>query len=455
MIKIKQVNVALSITIALAAIFLGISPLKNLNSAYAQTVDDPDAIRVIRWNHAGTQLAVGYDDGKVEIIDAATGQVVHTIQVATSKVFAIGWKPDDTQIAVSIIGIPPDHRPPTLWDAATGTLVIELTDPSYSPGISPVWIGWNLNGTEIWAIVPSKGDTARRVWDANTYAFIEGRLGVTTTDLVWINNNTQVVVTTGAHIAIVDPTTLQGTPFIKEPPISPQINAFAFIEAFSWSASTEQIVLGNNHGWVRIWDGVSDDFLLNVRATDDTEVSEETTVVRAVHFSADGNRIQAVAADGTFRTWDANTGDLLHEQQLPSPIYAAEWSPDGSRLAYGGGGTITPPQIGSNLGGFVWEDTDRDGLREAGEPGLAGITVRLLDGTAEIEQMDSGPDGAYSFLVDPGTYTIVVDVPAAYAIRPLGGDSMIDPATGQAAPITLTLAAPPAPQDAGLYLRPR
>lgn len=446
----KRVTVALSITIALAAIFLGISPLKNLNLAYAQTVDDPDAIRVIRWNHAGTQLGVGYSNGAVEVRNTTSLQILHSLQCGAEKVTAVNWKPDDAELAASNA-----DGDICVWDAATGILKASLIDPELTFALPVSWVGWNIQATEIWAINTSLGSEGRRVWNANTYSFTEGRLGAALSNIIWINSNSKVIVDNGGSIEIRNALTFDRVISIDEPVVNPVTGERGLVESFDWNPIEGNILIGSSNGWVRTWDGVSDTHTLNLRATDSNEYTEETSYVRAVRFSDDGTTIQAVAADGTFRTWDAVTGDLLNEQQLPAPIYAAEWSPDGSRLAYGGGGTITTPQIGSNLGGFVWEDTDRNGLREAGEPSLAGITVRLLDGTTEIEQMASGPDGAYSFLVDPGIYTVVIDVPAAYAISPLGGDSMIDPATGQTAPITVTLATPPAPQDAGLNLRPR
>ena len=41
--------------------------------------------------------------------------------------------------------------------------------------------------------------------------------------------------------------------------------------------------------------------------------------------------------------------------------------------------TRTPTPI--NVGNFVWDDLDQDGRQDAGEPGLAGITVQLWNGT--------------------------------------------------------------------------
>ena len=44
----------------------------------------------------------------------------------------------------------------------------------------------------------------------------------------------------------------------------------------------------------------------------------------------------------------------------------------------------TDLSLSSFIGGVVWEDRDRDGIREASEPRLGGITVDLLDDSSTL-----------------------------------------------------------------------
>jgi protocatechuate 3,4-dioxygenase beta subunit len=106
-----------------------------------------------------------------------------------------------------------------------------------------------------------------------------------------------------------------------------------------------------------------------------------------------------------------------------------------------------------SVGDRVWFDEDRDGVQDAGEPGVPGATVTLLDadgdpvGTPRI----TDADGGYLFdRLDPGTYRIQVDLPDALTSRwsftaPLVGDGTTDSdvvadssASGRTAPFTLT-----------------
>ncbi len=60
------------------------------------------------------------------------------------------------------------------------------------------------------------------------------------------------------------------------------------------------------------------------------------------------------------------------------------------------------------LGDLVWEDLDADGVRDAGEAGIAGATVQLLGANgAQIDSTTTGADGSYAFVSKPpGTYSV-------------------------------------------------
>ncbi|MCB9296617.1 MAG: hypothetical protein H6559_26410 [Lewinellaceae bacterium] len=50
------------------------------------------------------------------------------------------------------------------------------------------------------------------------------------------------------------------------------------------------------------------------------------------------------------------------------------------------------------MGDFVWSDTDADGIQDAGEPGIGGVTVNLRTAAARfLASTTTAPDGSYSF----------------------------------------------------------
>lgn len=79
--------------------------------------------------------------------------------------------------------------------------------------------------------------------------------------------------------------------------------------------------------------------------------------------------------------------------------------------------TRTPTPI--NIGNFVWRDLDQDGIQDAGEPGIPGLTVQLWN-AAKTQFLTSTVTNAN------GNYTVVAPVPGDYRVRvilPSAGDA--------------------------------
>ncbi|GFO66918.1 hypothetical protein GMLC_04970 [Geomonas limicola] len=113
---------------------------------------------------------------------------------------------------------------------------------------------------------------------------------------------------------------------------------------------------------------------------------------------------------------------------------------NGSFLAaFAGGakGNLGPipqkPVCNGAIGDFVWNDQNRDGIQDAGEPGLDNVRLTLQDATGnQLASTLSGPNGAYLFSgLCAGSYTVSVDattLPAGFVPSPAyqGGDTTRD-----------------------------
>jgi uncharacterized repeat protein (TIGR01451 family) len=95
--------------------------------------------------------------------------------------------------------------------------------------------------------------------------------------------------------------------------------------------------------------------------------------------------------------YDVRTGD-----PLPAPVTLT--GGDAATLAFGFAHT-------GGIGGILWRDDDGDGVLAAGQPGLAGVTVNLLDGTGgHVASAISDGNGVYQFSdLPPGVYRVQVD----------------------------------------------
>ncbi len=119
----------------------------------------------------------------------------------------------------------------------------------------------------------------------------------------------------------------------------------------------------------------------------------------------------------------------------------------------------TTSALTASLGDRVWLDANANGVQDAGEIGMAGVTVKLLDGNGVvINTQTTDANGNYLFTqLAPGDYAVQLVAPAGYTITGLdrGGndvkDSDIDPITGRSINTTLTAGENDLSWDAGLY----
>ena len=113
----------------------------------------------------------------------------------------------------------------------------------------------------------------------------------------------------------------------------------------------------------------------------------------------------------------------------------------------------------ASLGDYVWEDLDADGVQDAGESGIEGVTVNLLDGSGNPtgDTTTTDASGAYSFdNLEPGDYAVEFVLPSGYVFSPQdqgddATDSDADPNTGKTATTTLTSGENDPTWDAGMY----
>ena len=112
------------------------------------------------------------------------------------------------------------------------------------------------------------------------------------------------------------------------------------------------------------------------------------------------------------------------------------------------------------LGDYVWDDKNANGIQEAGESGISGVTVELYakDGTTKLKSMETNSTGGYEFCdLTPGDYHIKVIKPTGYYTSPKdkgaddAKDSDIDPTDGTTADTNIESGERDETLDAGLF----
>jgi protocatechuate 3,4-dioxygenase beta subunit len=132
----------------------------------------------------------------------------------------------------------------------------------------------------------------------------------------------------------------------------------------------------------------------------------------------------------------------------------------GDRITYVDAGFTPQNAANASLGDKVWNDLNQDGIQDAGEPGVAGVTVTLYgsDGVTVIGTTTTDAFGNYVFNnLTPGTYVVGFSTPSGYTLTTpgAGSDSTLNSdaiiATGKTAPIVLAAGQNNMTIDAGIY----
>ena len=117
--------------------------------------------------------------------------------------------------------------------------------------------------------------------------------------------------------------------------------------------------------------------------------------------------------------------------------------------------------VPARLGDFVWNDLNKNGIQETGEPGIAGVTVMLYTSGDVLYRSTVTSNNGYYFFNDvaPGTYYVKVAPPIGYQVSPKdagadGIDSDIDPVTFKTANIVVVNGTNNLTIDAGLNVTP-
>ncbi len=108
------------------------------------------------------------------------------------------------------------------------------------------------------------------------------------------------------------------------------------------------------------------------------------------------------AADGSFLFAGISAGNYVVVESQPAGYGSSPSSPDTLPIVIppGGGTTAAFADTLSTLAGSVYVDLDNDGVRDAGEPGLSGISIQLTgtDAAAQAVNRTATTDSTGAFL---------------------------------------------------------
>ncbi len=131
---------------------------------------------------------------------------------------------------------------------------------------------------------------------------------------------------------------------------------------------------------------------------------------------ATGSQTQRTSADGGFRFTGVNPGSYTLEETDPSGFSST--TPNLRTVSVAPGGSANAnfgDQPAGSIVGLVFVDGNGNGFPEAGEPGLAGVQVRLTGPSGSLNRTTLG-DGSFVFGgLAPGSYLVEETDPSGYS----------------------------------------
>lgn len=310
--KLMHLNQSRSIFLKLLITFTLIT--LSITSVSGQLSDNQ--ITSLVWSNDGQKVASGDHGGHVTIHDISAGTNIEF--QAHSLNARVAWSPNDQRLAT----VGSEDKVLRIWDTDTGQLISEVSLDAPNLGV----IRWRPDGNMI-LIAPMENDTFAVSANLTTDEYVvQSRpynVG-TITDFDWIPNQNDPFITVSGFIFWGDQT-LGPSSVDRNSPRLRKIDI----------SRDDSIIAGAfTNGMVGGWDIITNTEMFNLSANNYNGDDIRQRFVHDVRFSPTDDLIITVSGDGTVRTWDTNTLDIVSEEQLPSPIHATAISPDGAQIAY-------------------------------------------------------------------------------------------------------------------------
>jgi WD40 repeat protein len=283
------------------------------------------AVNSVAFSPDGTRIATGSDDRTARVWDAQTGTPLLELEGHRGQVKSASFSPDGTRVLTGST-----DQAAKVWDARTGTTLLDLK--GHTGAVNSV--AFSPDGTRIFT---GSDDRTAKVWDARSgtpLLELKGHTGAVNS-AAFIPDGTRIVTgSSGAYTTSRGEAKVwdarSGTLLLELKGHAGAVNSAAFspdgtriVTGSVWVAygSTDQTT-------ARVWDARTGAPLLDLTGHRDN--------VGSVAFSPDGTRIVTGSRDQTTRIWDARSGTLMLQLNgFTSEVFSVAFSPDGTRIVTG------------------------------------------------------------------------------------------------------------------------
>ncbi|KAG8686343.1 hypothetical protein FRC11_009095 [Ceratobasidium sp. 423] len=265
----------------------------------------------------GTSIAFGGDNGRVGLLDQASGRYIGgSFARHTESVHAVAYSPDGTQFATGSA----DHTI-CLWNAQCGTLAI----PAFKGHGGPVYsVKFSPTGRQL---ASGSYDTSICYWDTEGGALLKSLRGHTASVDTVAFSYSGTMLASGARDKTVRLWDIeQGVTISVFQGHERQVSAVAF------SPDDAKVASSSYDKTVRFWDTIT-----KTQANAPPTIEGHTDAIFSLAFSPNGHYIASGSKDTTVRIWNTSNGAPVAPpfEGHSGVVYSLQFSHDGTCVTSG------------------------------------------------------------------------------------------------------------------------
>ncbi len=277
-----------------------------------QAFDSHHAALAGDWTSDGWRVALGLENGAIQIWDAETATLLATLEGHTNPVEDVRFNPQGTYLVSASRGDQPDEAL-RLWDVAQGKEVGSFEGAASAGAYRAIW------GPDGVHILSHETDNKIKLWDAVSRRLLktaEGRFNELW-DIDWRPDGQKFAsVGKGSQILLWDAETMT---------IDTELTGHqGDVVSVAWNAAGTLLATGGADGTVRIWDigaGHIQDVLIG-----------HTSWVRSLAWHPNGRWLASSSDDTTVIIWDIGTGRPLTSLTGHTDwVWTVAWNPTNPR----------------------------------------------------------------------------------------------------------------------------
>jgi WD40 repeat protein len=282
--------------------------LRWKNAAIQSPVQPSSAVWALAFAPKGQTLAIGRDDGKIQLWDVAKQQLTFNLKGHPDRLWSLAFNPNGTQVASA-----GGDRTVKLWDIATGNRIQQFKGHE-----DTVWsVAYTPDGR---FVASSSEDGTVKLWNTATgtlHRTLNPEAGAIRA--IALGPDGKTLISAGANPAITVWDIKTGKPSLNLTGHTDRVIALAV------GANGTRLASGSADKTIKIWDLQNGSLLRSI----DTNSSS----IQTLAFSPD-NEVIASGVGNAVQLWNVQTGQSIYQfSGSPSSVTATAFSADGQLLA--------------------------------------------------------------------------------------------------------------------------